>query len=117
MLGARTVGPMNDLAKDFRNQALVVELDVTDAGRRESAVKAYHDHFGSIDVLVNSAGADFWGAIEEQNDADYRTTFYVNLFGAAEIIRLVLPGVRRQQRGAIVNISSLRGIVSVGGNG
>ena len=97
--------------------SLVVELDVTAAGERESAVKAGHDHFGSIDVLVNSAGADFWGAIEEQNEADYRTTFDVNLFGAVELIRLVLPEMRLQQGGTIVNISSLRGIVSVGGNG
>ena len=75
-------------------------------------MKACHDQFGSIDVLVNSAGTDFWGAIEEQNE-----TFDVSLFGAVELIRLVLPEMRLQRRGTIVNISSLRGIVSVGGNG
>jgi NAD(P)-dependent dehydrogenase (short-subunit alcohol dehydrogenase family) len=79
--------------------------------------RACRDHFGSIDVLVNSAGIDFWGAIEEQNEADYRATFEVNLFGPVELIRLVLPGMRSLQRGTIVNISSLRGIVSSGGNG
>ena len=57
------------------------------------------------------------GAIEEQDEADYRATFEVNFFGAVELIRLALPGMRSPQRGTIVNISSLRGIVSSEGNG
>lgn len=58
--------PIGSRAPEFRNQALVVELDVTDAGQRASAVRACHDHFDPIDVLVNSAGTNFRGAIEEQ---------------------------------------------------
>lgn len=114
VMGARTVGPMSDLANRYPDQGLAVELDVTDPDQRAFAVQRCRDHFGSIDVLVNSAGIDFWGAIEEQDEADYRATFEVNLFGAVELIRLVLPGMRRLRRGTIVNISSLRGIVSSG---
>jgi NAD(P)-dependent dehydrogenase (short-subunit alcohol dehydrogenase family) len=117
VMGARTVGPMSELAGHFPGHALVVKLDVTDPDQRASAVQVCEDHFGSLDVLVNSAGTDFWGAIEEQDEADYRATFEVNLFGAIELSRLALPGMRSRQRGTIVNMSSLRGIVSVGGNG
>jgi NAD(P)-dependent dehydrogenase (short-subunit alcohol dehydrogenase family) len=117
VMGARTVGPMSDLANRYPDRGLAVELDVTDPDQRAFAVQSCRDHFGSVDVLVNSAGVDFWGAIEEQDEADYRATFEVNLFGAVELIRLVLPGMRSRQRGTIVNISSLRGIVSTGGNG
>jgi NAD(P)-dependent dehydrogenase (short-subunit alcohol dehydrogenase family) len=117
VMGARTVGPMSELANLYPDRGLAVELDVTDPDQRASAVQSCADRFGSIDVLVNSAGTDFWGAIEEQDEADYRATFEVNLFGAVELIRLVLPAMRSQGRGTIVNISSLRGIVSAGGNG
>src|SRR5260370_25109578 len=116
-MGARTVGPMCELANRYPDRGLAVKLDVTDPDQRASAVQSCRDRCGSLDVLVNSAGTDFWGAIEEQDEADYRATFEVNLFGAVELIRLVLPDMRSRRRGTIVNISSLRGIVSAGGNG
>jgi NAD(P)-dependent dehydrogenase (short-subunit alcohol dehydrogenase family) len=59
----------------------------------------------------------FSEVLANEYEFDYRTTFDVNLFGAIEIIRLILPDIRRQQRGTIVNVPSLRGIVSVGGKG
>src|SRR5260370_910390 len=90
-MGARTVGPMCELANRYPDRGLAVKLDVTDPDQRASAVQSCRDRFGSLDVLVNSAGTDFWGAIEEQDEADYRATFEVNLFGAVELIRLVLP--------------------------
>jgi NAD(P)-dependent dehydrogenase (short-subunit alcohol dehydrogenase family) len=117
VMGARTVGPMCELANRYPDRGLAVKLDVTDPDQCASVVQSCRDRFGSLDVLVNSAGTDFWGAIEEQDEADYRATFEINLFGAVELIRLVLPDMRSRRRGTIVNISSLRGIVSAGGNG
>ena len=97
VMGARTVGPMSDLANRYPDLGLAVELDVTDPDQRAFAVQSCRDHFGSVDVLVNSAGVDFWGAIEEQDEADYRATFEVNLFGAIELMS-VLPSNDAEQR-------------------
>jgi len=56
--------------------------------------------FSGIDVLVINAGIDFLGAIEEQNEDDYRALLEVNFFGAVALLRLVLPGMRRRKRGS-----------------
>jgi len=70
-----------------------------------------------IDVLVTNAGIDFLGAIEEQNQDDYRALFEVNFFGAVALLRLVLPGMRRRKRGTIINLSSMDGMASLPANG
>ena len=108
---------MNDLALKYPRRALVVELDVTKPTQRGGAVEKAEAHFGGIDVLVNNAGIDFIGAIEEQREEDYRALFEVNFFGAVAMIRLVLPGMRRRRAGTIVNISSMDGIASLPANG
>jgi NAD(P)-dependent dehydrogenase (short-subunit alcohol dehydrogenase family) len=73
--------------------------------------------FGAIDVLVNNAAIDFVGALEEQEESDYRRLFEVNLFGAVALTRLVLPGMRARRRGTIVNVSSMDGLASLPANG
>ena len=116
-MGARTVGPMNELASRHPDRGLAVELDVTKPDQRASAVQRCEDHFGSLDVLVNNAAIDFLGAVEEQDEAAYRATFEVNFFAPVELMRLVLPGMRSRKQGTIVNISSMDGIASVPVNG
>jgi NAD(P)-dependent dehydrogenase (short-subunit alcohol dehydrogenase family) len=116
-MGARTLGPMSDLAKRYPDSGLALKLDVTDPDQRVAAVQACHDHFSSVDVLVNNAAVDFLGAVEEQDEAAYRSTFEVNFFGPVEMMRLVLPGMRSRKRGTIVNISSMDGLASVPVNG
>jgi NAD(P)-dependent dehydrogenase (short-subunit alcohol dehydrogenase family) len=117
VLAARTVPALEELAQRFPQTALPVALDVTDAAQRRAAVAAAQERFGAIDVLVNNAAIDFIGAIEEQDEADYRMTFEVNLFGAIELMRLVLPGMRARRSGTIVNVSSMDGIASLPANG
>jgi NAD(P)-dependent dehydrogenase (short-subunit alcohol dehydrogenase family) len=117
VMGARTVGPMADLASRYPDRGLAVELDVTDPIQRASAVQACYDRMGPLDVLVNNAAVDFLGAVEEQDEASYRATFEVNFFAAVELIRLVLPGMRSRKQGTIVNISSMDGLASVPVNG
>ena len=90
VMGARTVGPMNELASRYPDRGLAVELDVTKPDQRASAVQRCEDRFGPVDVLVNNAAIDFLGAVEEQDEAAYRATFEVNFFAPVELMRLVV---------------------------
>jgi NAD(P)-dependent dehydrogenase (short-subunit alcohol dehydrogenase family) len=117
VLAARSMDRMPGLAARFPETAVAVVMDVTKPQERKAAVERAEAHFGGIDVLVNNAGIDFLGAIEEQREEDYRAQFEVNFFGAVALLRLVLPGMRRRQFGTIVNISSMDGIASLPVNG
>jgi NAD(P)-dependent dehydrogenase (short-subunit alcohol dehydrogenase family) len=117
VLAARSLPALEELAARYPETALPVALDVTDGPQRRAAVAAALERFGAIDVLVNNAAVDFIGAIEEQEEADYRMTFEVNLFGAIEMMRSVLPGMRARRSGTIVNVSSMDGIASLPANG
>jgi NAD(P)-dependent dehydrogenase (short-subunit alcohol dehydrogenase family) len=117
VLAARSLPALEALAERFPDSALPVALDVTDATGRRAAVAVAQERFGAIDVLVNNAAIDFIGAIEEQDEADYRATFEVNFFAAVEMMRLVLPGMRARRSGTIVNVSSMDGIASLPANG
>jgi NAD(P)-dependent dehydrogenase (short-subunit alcohol dehydrogenase family) len=116
-LGARTSDAIDDLAERHPGRALVVTLDVTKPEECAAAVKQTEARFGAIDVLVNNAAIDFLGAIEEQDERDYRALFEVNFFGAVTLLRLVLPGMRARKRGTIVNVSSMDGLASLPVNG
>lgn len=70
-----------------------------------------------VDVLANNAAIDFIGALEEQDERDYRRMFEVNFFGAVALTRLVLPGMRTRGCGTIVNVSSMDGPASLLVNG
>src|SRR5882724_2118813 len=117
VLAARSMNSMSGLAARYPDRALAVGLDVTQPQQRIAAVERAQAHFDGIDVLVNNAGIDFLGAVEEQREEDYRAQFEVNFFGAVAMLRLVLPGMRRRQSGTIVNISSMDGIASPPVNG
>ena len=117
VLAARSMNSMSALAVRFPKTALAVGLDVTQSQQRIAAVQQAEDRFGGIDVLVNNAGIDFVGAIEEQDEEDYRALFEVNFFGAVAMLRLVLPGMRRRKSGTIVNMSSMDGLASLPANG
>src|SRR5258708_32823007 len=74
-MGAITLGPMSDLAERYPDTGLALKLDFTDPDQRAAAVQASNDHFGSVDVLVNTAAVDFQGAGEEQHQAAHPATF------------------------------------------
>lgn len=75
------------------------------------------DTFGQIDVVVNNAGYNLLGNIEEISDAEFRKTMDVNVFAMTHIIRNVLPHLRKQQSGHIINTASMMGYMSYPGNG
>src|ERR1700726_4927324 len=116
-LGARSQAAMTALAARYPDTALALALDVTNAEQRAGSLQQTEQRFGVIDVLVNNAGIDYIGAIEEQEERDYRAIFEVNFFAAVSMLRLVLPGMRARKQGTIVNVSSMDGIASLPVNG
>ncbi|MBP2474439.1 NAD(P)-dependent dehydrogenase (short-subunit alcohol dehydrogenase family) [Crossiella equi] len=96
---------------------LAVVLDVTDEGQAHRAVTDAVARFGGIDVLVNNAGRGLVGAVEETTDAEHRAVFDTNVFGLLNVTRAVLPVMRRQGHGRILNLSSVGGVVSWAGWG
>jgi NAD(P)-dependent dehydrogenase (short-subunit alcohol dehydrogenase family) len=92
---------------------LAVALDVTDRQQIGDAVAATVERFGSIDVVVNNAGGVLMGALEEMGDKQIRDQFDLNVFGVIDVVRAVLPTLRAQRSGTIVNTSSLGGVIGV----
>ncbi len=104
--GARRVERMAGLAAAG---AVTLALDVTDDASMVAAVDAIMAEAGRIDVLVNNAGYGSYGSLEEVPMDEARRQFEVNVFGLARLTQLVLPAMRAQGSGAIVNISSMGG--------
>jgi NAD(P)-dependent dehydrogenase (short-subunit alcohol dehydrogenase family) len=96
---------------------LSVALDVTDEAQAKAAVQAALEKFGRIDVLVNNAGFGLLGAIEESSDADVRRMYDTNVFGLLNITRAVLPTLRSQRAGHVINMSSIGGYRAAAGFG
>ena len=114
---ARRAADIADLVAAHGDAALAVELDVTDRAQISAAVSAAEDRFSGVDVLVNNAGYGYLAAIEEGEDADVRALFETDLFGPLNLVKAVLPGMRKRRRGHIVNISSIGGLVTYPGVG
>jgi NAD(P)-dependent dehydrogenase (short-subunit alcohol dehydrogenase family) len=87
----------------------ILAMDVTDEASMQAGVKQIIEQSGRIDVLVNNAGYGSYGAIEDVPLAEAHAQFEVNVFGAAQLIQLVLPQMRAQRSGTIINISSIGG--------
>jgi NAD(P)-dependent dehydrogenase (short-subunit alcohol dehydrogenase family) len=109
---ARNPAKVEDIVAGHQDRALVLELDVTDSVEVAAAVKSTVQHFKQIDVLVNNAGVGYFGAIEESDEEEVRRMFEINFFGLSRMTRTVLPIMRAQRSGHIVNISSIGGLRS-----
>lgn len=114
---ARNTDDVKDIVTQFPDKAVAIKLDVTNATEVAAAVKQAQERFGRIDVLVNNAGIGYFGAIEESEEAEYRRMFEINFFGLAAVTNAVLPIMRAQRSGHIVNISSIGGMVAFPGVG
>lgn len=115
VLTARKPEQVAQLAQANQENAIATRLDVTNAAEREAAVQDAIERFGRIDVLVNNAGVGSLGAVEGFSSAQIRQQFEVNCFGVIEMTRAVLPLMRQQKSGHIVNITSIGGLASIGG--
>jgi NAD(P)-dependent dehydrogenase (short-subunit alcohol dehydrogenase family) len=96
---------------------LAVALDVTDEAQAHAAAKAAVERFGRIDILVNNAGYGLLGAVEEATGAEVEALYRTNVFGLLAVTRAVLPHMRRQRSGRILNLSSVGGLRSGAGFG
>lgn len=114
---ARDPGALADIGAAYPKTALTLALDVRDGGQIAAAVAQAEARFGGIDVLVNNAGHGYRAAIEEADMAEVRALFETNFFGAAEVIRAALPGMRARRGGVIVNLSSIAGRGAAPGSG
>ena len=104
--------PLRAAAEDEGLELHVLRLDVRDAESVEAAVTEVVEREGRIDVCVNNAGVEVRGAIEDCNDDEMLVQFDTNVFGLVRVVRAVLPVMREQRSGVIVNVGSLAGLVS-----
>ncbi len=114
---ARRPESVADLVNAWPEHAVALALDVTDEGSITAAVADTVRAFGRIDVLVNNAGYGYVAAVEEGEDAAVRAMFEANFFGALALTRTVLPLLREQGSGHIINNSSQAGIMANPGTG
>jgi NAD(P)-dependent dehydrogenase (short-subunit alcohol dehydrogenase family) len=94
------------------DRALVVTLDVTDDGAVKAGVQEAIGRFARIDVLVNNAGYGLLAATEEASPEEVRKQYDTNVFGLLNVTRAVLPQMRKQRSGHIINVSSLFGYMN-----
>ena len=102
-----SVSELETWAKSFGESAVVRRLDVVDATNIRAVVDELKEVHGRIDCLVNNAGFGQFGAVEEITPQQWRRQFETNVFGVVELCRAVLPTMREQRSGRIVNVSSL----------
>lgn len=105
----RNLSTIDDIADRFGDRLLPIELEVTDRDADFAAAARAHDAFGRLDVLVNNAGYGQFGAFEELSEADLRDQMETNFFGAAWVTQAVLPYMRAQGAGHIIQVSSIGG--------
>jgi NAD(P)-dependent dehydrogenase (short-subunit alcohol dehydrogenase family) len=94
-------------------QVTVLPLDVTDPASVEAAIAATLEHFGQIDVVVNNAGYGLFGPFETATDEQIRRQFATNVDGIFAVTRAVLPAMRRQGSGTIINVASIGGLITL----
>jgi NAD(P)-dependent dehydrogenase (short-subunit alcohol dehydrogenase family) len=112
---ARRTEALDDLVAAHPDQLEALALDVTDTVAAAAAVRDVVVRHGRIDVLVNNAGRTHVGAFEETTDAELRDLFDLHVFGPAALVRAALPSMRERRSGAIVQLSSMGGQMSVAG--
>ena len=107
---ARSTDSLQDLVEQYGDAILPLQLDVTDKAAVDAAVQQALEAFGRIDVAVNNAGYGQFGMVEEVSEEELRAQLETNLFGAVWVTQAVLPAMREQGSGHIIQVSSIGGI-------
>lgn len=114
---SRNLDALKEKFEHHEKNLLPIRLDITSEKDVKNAISEGLEKFGQIDVVVNNAGYNLLGNIEEISDTEFRKTMDVNVFAMAHIIRNVLPQLRKQNSGHIINTASMMGYMSYPGNG
>jgi NAD(P)-dependent dehydrogenase (short-subunit alcohol dehydrogenase family) len=110
---ARNLADLNDLVETYGNAILPIQLDVNDRDACFAAADKVKQHFGRIDVVINNAGFGLFGAVEETSEQQARAQMETNFFGVLWVSQAVLPIMREQQSGHIIQVSSFLGLVTL----
>nr|WP_166641086.1 SDR family NAD(P)-dependent oxidoreductase [Amycolatopsis sp. SID8362] len=110
---ARSTASFGALVEAHGDDLLPLAVDVTDKAAVTEAVKRAAEHFGRLDVVVNNAGYAQIGAIEELTEQQLRDQLETNVFGAIWVIQAVLPYLREQRAGHIIQLSSAAGLIAM----
>lgn len=110
---ARDIRSLDDLVRKYGQHILPLQLDVTDRAADLAAVRKAKEHFGSIDILINNAGYGLFGTVEETTEKEAREQMETNFFGLLWLSQAVLPVMREQGHGHIIQLSSILGLVSL----
>lgn len=108
---SRNIDDFKKSITENQDNFLPLKVDITSDQDVKNAVNKGIEKFGRIDVVVNNAGYSLVGSMEEMTDEEFRQTMDVNLFATVNVIRNVMPYLRQQQSGHIINISSNAGYV------
>ncbi len=109
---ARNTDDLKALVDQYGDAVLPVKLDVTSRDQCFDVAKAAMDTFGSIDVLISNAGYGHFGFLEEITETEARDQIETNVFGSLWIIQAVLPHMRAQKSGHILQVSSIGGVIA-----
>jgi NAD(P)-dependent dehydrogenase (short-subunit alcohol dehydrogenase family) len=110
VVASRKLKDVQDILDRYKN-ALGIELDMTKPEQLKAGVEKTILTFKRIDVLVNNAGVGYFASMEKSEEKEIRTMFEINFFGLSTLTQLVLPFLRKQKNGHIINISSIGGLV------
>src|ERR1700761_3513174 len=110
---ARNTDHLKDLVEKYGDAVLPIKLDVNSRDESFKAVKQAQDRFGRIDVLINNAGYGLFGAIEETTEQEAREQIDTNFFGVLWVTQAVLPIMREQKSGHIIQVSSVLGLITL----
>jgi NAD(P)-dependent dehydrogenase (short-subunit alcohol dehydrogenase family) len=110
---SRTIDHLDDLVEKYGDAVFPVELNVNSRENSFQVVNQIRDHFGRIDVLINNAGYGLFGAIEETTEQEARDQIETNFFGLLWVTQAVLPIMRRQNSGHIIQVSSMLGLITL----
>jgi NAD(P)-dependent dehydrogenase (short-subunit alcohol dehydrogenase family) len=115
VVSGRRIEPLQEVFAEYGECVLAVTLDVTDEAQSLVAVETAVERFGRIDVLVNNAGYGQLAPFEDNLGSEADKQFATNVFGVFNVCRAVLPVMRRQRSGRVFNVSSMGGVVGMGG--
>jgi NAD(P)-dependent dehydrogenase (short-subunit alcohol dehydrogenase family) len=110
---ARNTADLNDLIQEYGGAVFPVQLDVNDHDACFATVARVKEHFGRIDVLINNAGFGLFGAIEETTEQQARAQMETNFFGLLWVTQAIVPIMREQKSGHIIQVSSFLGLVTL----